>query len=339
MDEIARRISFGVGVPNDEQADHAVLDEIREAPVGFQREMLDLAAKQLGTVGGGNHYVDLFHDENGRVWVGVHFGSRGFGHKTASRYFGEGPMDAPPELLTIDSEQGQEYIAAMELAGRYAYAGRDVVVDKVLEILGTTALDEVHNHHNYAWREQHSGESWWVVRKGCTPAFPGQRGFVGATMAGTSVILEGVDSGASAEAFYSTVHGAGRAMSRTKAAGKQRKRWACMSRDCDWVQQPNTPGLGRKDGTTEPCPKCGHTKLSKRWVREVEGAIDWPAVEADLAARGIEPRGANAEEAPGAYKDLDEVLAHHAGTVRILHALTPLGVAMAPGDVVDPYKD
>jgi tRNA-splicing ligase RtcB len=339
MDEIARRISFGVGVPNDEQADHPVLDEIREAPIGFQREMLDLAARQLGTVGGGNHYVDVLHDEQDRIWVGVHFGSRGFGHKTASRYFGDGPMDSAPELLAIESGQGQEYIAAMELAGRYAYAGRDVVVDKVLEILGTTALEEVHNHHNYAWREEHAGEQWWVVRKGCTPAFPGQRGFVGATMAGTSVILEGVDSAISAEAFYSTVHGAGRAMSRTAAAGKSRKRWACMNRDCDWVQQPNTPGLTRTAGTMEPCPKCGHPKVSKRWVREAEGAIDWPSVEADLAARGIELRGANAEEAPGAYKDLDEVLAHHSGTVRILHELTPLGVAMAPGDVHDPYKD
>jgi tRNA-splicing ligase RtcB len=339
MDEISTRIAFGVGLPNNEQVDHPVLDEIREAPVEFQRDMLDLAAKQLGTVGGGNHYVDLFRDERDRVWVGVHFGSRGFGHKTASHYFGDGPMDAPPELLPIDSGRGEEYIAAMQLAGRYAYAGRDVVVRKVLDILQCWWLDEVHNHHNYAWREEHDDELWWVVRKGCTPAFPGQRGFVGATMAGTSVILEGVDSPDSAEAFYSTVHGAGRAMSRTAAAGKSRKRWACNSRDCDWVQAPRTPGLGRGDGTTEPCPKCGHEKLSKRWIREVEGAIDWSLVERELRELGIELRGANAEEAPLAYKNLDDVLEYHRGTVRILHELTPIGVAMAPGDVVDPYKD
>jgi tRNA-splicing ligase RtcB len=309
MDEIARRIAFGVGLPNEERADHPVLDEIREAPVGFQRELFDLAARQLGTVGGGNHYVDLFRDEQGRVWVGVHFGSRGFGHRTASRYFGQGPMDSAPELLPIGSERGQEYIAAMELAGRYAYAGRDVVVAKVLKILGARATYEVHNHHNYAWREDHGGEQWWVVRKGCTPAFPGQQGFVGATMAGTSVILEGVESADSAEAFYSTVHGAGRAMSRTQAAGKFRK-----------VRDPET---GRK-----------------RRFRDVStAAIHWPAVEQEMRARGIELRGANAEEAPGAYKDLREVLEHHAGTVRVLHELTPVGVAMAPGDVVDPYKD
>jgi tRNA-splicing ligase RtcB len=332
MDEIADRIPFGVGVPAGERADHPVLDEIREAPVGFQRALLDLAAKQLGTVGGGNHYVDLFRDEIGRVWVGVHFGSRGFGHKTASRYFGDGPMDQPPELLHIDSQVGQQYVAAMELAGRYAYAGRDVVVEKVLEILGAAASYEVHNHHNYAWRETHGDEDWWVVRKGCTPAFPGQQGFVGATMAGTSVILEGVESPDSAEAFYSTVHGAGRAMSRTAAAGKWRSRWTCSNRDCDWVQPPHSHKPDR-------CPKCGNERLAKRRVQVQDGAIDWPGVVEQLRALGVELRGANAEEAPGAYKDLTEVLGHHAGTVRVLHELHPIGVAMAPGDVVDPYKD
>jgi tRNA-splicing ligase RtcB (3'-phosphate/5'-hydroxy nucleic acid ligase) len=332
MDEVFARVSFGVGRANDDPVDHAVLDEIAQAPVDFQRDMLDLAAKQLGTVGGGNHYVDLFRDEQDRVWIGVHFGSRGFGHRTAARYFGDGPMDQPPDLLRADSAGGEEYIAAMELAGRYAHAGRDVVVDRVLEILGAAALEEIHSHHNYAWRERHDGEDWWVVRKGCTPAFPGQRGFVGATMAGTSVILEGVESERSRDAFYSTVHGAGRAMSRTEAAGKQRKRWACANRDCDWVQPPRTAKPGR-------CPACGDVKLAKRWVREREGRIDWAAVERDVTARGIELRGANAEEAPGAYKDLRDVLTHHAGTVRVLHELHPIGVAMAPGDVFDPYKD
>jgi tRNA-splicing ligase RtcB len=332
MDAIADRIGFGVGVPAGEKTDHPVLDEIHGADVDFQRELYDLAANQLGTVGGGNHYVDLFKDEQERVWVGVHFGSRGFGHKTASRYFGDKSMDAVPKLLSIDSERGQEYIAAMELAGRYAYAGRDVVVDKVLDIVGARALEEVHNHHNYAWRETHMGEDWWVVRKGCTPSFPGQQGFVGATMAGVSVILEGVESERSAEAFYSTVHGAGRAMSRTQAAGRARPRWTCTNRDCDWVQPKGT-------GKPEACPKCGNTHLRKRWVKLEQGLIDWPSVERDLAVRGIELRGANAEEAPGAYKDLREVLGYHEGTVRVLHELEPIGVAMAPGDVHDPYKD
>ena len=91
-------------------------------------------------------------------------------------------------------ELGEAYIAAMELAGEYAYAGRDVVVAKVLEILGAEAVHEVHNHHNFAWREEHFGRTYWVVRKGCTPARPGQEGFVGGSMGDESVILEGVES-------------------------------------------------------------------------------------------------------------------------------------------------
>src|SRR6185436_9092222 len=130
---------------------------------------------------------------------GVHFGSRGFGHKTATGFIAmsqgltfsdhgkEGSMDAPPILFDIDSEIGQAYIAAMHLAGEYAYAGRDMVVQKVLEILGGESNFEVHNHHNFAWLEEHFGEMYWVVRKGCTPAFPGQQGFIGATMSDTSV--------------------------------------------------------------------------------------------------------------------------------------------------------
>ena len=103
-------------------------------------------------------------------------------------------MDSPPVLFEIDSELGQSYVAAMELAGEYAYAGRDIVVAKVLEILGAEAVHEVHNHHNFAWREEHFGRTYWVIRKGCTPARPGQEGFVGGSMGDDSVILEGVEA-------------------------------------------------------------------------------------------------------------------------------------------------
>ena len=303
MDEIYERVSFGMGRENAEPVDHPVLDRIREADFTPQRALLDLAATQLGTVGAGNHYVDLFADEEDRVWVGVHFGSRGFGHKTASGFMGgDRGMDAPPTLLSTDSDLGQAYIAAMTLAGAYAYAGRDVVVGKVLEILGADALEEVHNHHNFAWLEEHDGRKVWVVRKGCTPAFPGQRGFVGSSMGEPSVILEGVDSADSAEALYSTIHGAGRAMSRNKAAGRWRKR----------------------DG--------------KR-VR-VGGAIDFGAVTRELADAGIELRGGAADEAPAAYKRLARVLADQGEqTIRVTHELRPLGVAMAAADTFDPFKD
>jgi len=156
MDEITRRVSFGMGVPARERVEHAVLDHIRDAEFAPQRALVDLAAKQLGTVGSGNHYVNVMEDEDGHVWVGVHFGSRGFGHKTASGFLAlaqglafdvrapEGEMDSPPVLLATGTELGDAYVAAMNLAGEYAYAGRDVVVSKVLEILSAPAVHEVH---------------------------------------------------------------------------------------------------------------------------------------------------------------------------------------------------
>jgi tRNA-splicing ligase RtcB len=314
MDDIVRLIGFGVGRPNPDPVDHPVFDNILKAEFRPQRHMIQMAKNQLGTVGSGNHYVDLFADQQGRLWIGVHFGSRGFGHRTASGFLAlakgrqfddkvpEGEMDSPPVLFRVDSQLGQDYLAAMHLAGEYAYAGRDMVCEKVLQILGAKELTSVHNHHNFAWRENHFGQDMWVVRKGCTPAFPGQRGFVGANMGSVSVILEGVDSESSRESLYSTVHGAGRVMSRTQAAGKMR-----------WVK-------GRPQ-------------------RISQGKVDWEAVKARIADKGIELRGAGADEAPEVYKSLDEVLGYHGDTIKIIHRLKPLGVAMAGEDIVDPYKD
>lgn len=365
MDEIARRISFGVGRPNNEPVDHPVLDRIqRDAPIEGIRGLHSLAAKQLGTVGSGNHYVDLFREERtDRVWIGVHFGSRGFGHKIASGFLAmaqglafdgraaEGGINAPPTLLHVDSGLGYTYIEAMKLAGEYAYAGRDVVVDKVLEILGNPAVvSEVHNHHNFAWQETHMGVEAWVVRKGATPLFPGQQGFVGGSMGENAVIIQGKDShpveygegshwvgvkDAGASSLWSAPHGAGRAMSRTEAKGKQRKRQHCAR--CGWTQQPSTPAEAE-------CPNCWHSGimrggLSKIWVTEKPGRIDWSATKADLARKGIVLRGGDADEAPGAYKRLPAVLAAHSAYVEIKHQLRPIGVVMAGLGVKDPYGD
>ena len=310
MGEITRRISFGMGVPATEQVDHPVLDQIRNTEFGPQRKLAKLAAEQLGTVGSGNHYVNLMEDEDGEVWVGVHFGSRGFGHRTASGFLAlaqglafdarakEGGMDSPPVLFELDSELGRSYLSAMQLALDYAYAGRDVVVEKVLEILGAEATREVHNNHNFAAIEEHFGRTLCVIRKGCTPARPGQEGFVGGSMGDESVILEGVESEDSVESLYSTVHGAGRAMSRSQAAGRFRR------------GKQVKPGL-----------------------------VDWPAVQARLHRQGIVLVGGGADEAPEVYKRLPVVLAAHGDSIRVKHRLRPLGVAMAGRDVVDPYKD
>ena len=314
MDEVFKNIGFGMGRPNPQPIDHPVFDDISKAEFRPQRDMMSVAMAQLGTVGSGNHFVDLFEDEEGWLWIGVHFGSRGFGHKTTTGFIAlsqgkgfkdkghEGSMDAPPILFDAESALGQDYLAAIRLAGKYAYAGRDVVVDKVLEILGAQSVFDVHNHHNFLWEEEHYGEKYYVVRKGATPAFPGQLGFIGSTMADYSVIVKGIDSERSKEGLYSTVHGAGRVMSRTKAAGK--KRW--------------------KKGRVQ--------YLSK-------GLVDWHKVKKDMKAKGIHLRGGGADEAPECYKKLYQVLAFHEGTIEVVQRLRPIGVAMAPAEVFDPYKD
>jgi tRNA-splicing ligase RtcB len=190
----------------------------------------------------------------------------------------------------------------MHLAGRYAYAGREAVARHVVRgILRANALEEVHNHHNFAWRETHGRDQLWVVRKGATPAFPGQRSFVGGSMGDDAVIIEGLNSSTSREALFSTVHGAGRIMSRTQAKGK--------------FVKVNGKRI-RQDGLVR------HDDMMK-WVRDKRVAL----------------RGGDVDEAPQAYRRLPEVLAAHAGTIRILHSLRPIGVAMAGKDIVDPYKD
>ena len=305
MDDVVRDISFGIGHKSKTRVEHEVFDD-PAWELQPMRELKPVAADQLGTVGGGNHYVDLFADEQDRIWVGVHFGSRGLGHKTATHFLkaagGKDGMDVPPTVVDEKSEIGHDYLAAMNLAGRYAYAGREAVARHVVRgILGAQIVEEVHNHHNFAWREKHNGEEYWVVRKGATPAFPGQKGFVGGSMGDDAVIIEGIDSPISREALFSTIHGAGRIMSRTAAKGR-------------------------------------FVKVGKKRIRQ-EGLVRHDEMMKWIADKGVVLRGGDLDEAPQAYRRLADVLAAHAGTIRILHTLRPLGVAMAGRDIVDPYKD
>lgn len=290
-DDIARSLSFGVGRVNDKRINHELFDDEEAWRDADTLDLREMARAQLGTIGSGNHYVDIFADEDDRLWIGVHFGSRGLGHKTATRYLklagGADGIDVAPTVLDVESEIGARYLAGMELAGRYAYAGREWVVGKVLRLMGAASTYEVHNHHNYAWREQHFGRDYWVVRKGATPAFPGQAGFVGGSMGDNAVILEGVDCPASEEIWRSTVHGAGRTFGR----------------------------------------------------REAIRRFDWDQVNEWLGRKGVILRGAGLDESPMAYRRLDEVLGHHADTVRVLHTLRPLIVVMAGAGEIDPYKD
>jgi len=319
MDEVARTVVFGIGRSSGENVDHPLFDDPTWNDIPPLRKLKQQARQQLGTVGSGNHFVDLLEDEDGWIWVAVHFGSRGFGHKTASGFLnlaagrafddklpGE-RMDAPAVVLPLSSDLGQAYFAAMTLAGRYAYAGRDFVVAQVLGILGARAVEEVHNHHNYAWIEPHGGETLVVVRKGATPARPGQRGVIGGSMGDISVIVEGVESEEAERSLYSTIHGAGRVMSRSRAAGRKR-----------WIKDANgrrAPQIVRPGEIT--------AAMMHEWLRR----------------EGVELRGAGTDESPHVYRRLPDVLAAHAGSIRVVHTLRPLGVVMAGEDVFDPYKD
>ncbi len=307
MDDIFSTISFGVGRKNNEPVDHPLFEDSAWR-IDAAKKLKKLAQEQLGTVGSGNHYVDIFTDEANRVWVGVHFGSRGLGHKLATYFIqaggGRDGMFVDPVLLDAKSHLGQEYISCMKLAGRYAYAGRDWVCQRVARILGANILEEVHNHHNFAWAEKHFGEDLWVVRKGATPAFPGQKGFVGGSMGDISVIVEGIASQESDKSLNSTIHGAGRVMSRTAAAGK--KSWRRSRRG----------GSSRQGG-----------QITRQMM------MDW------VRSKKVELRGAGTDESPHCYKRLPKVLEYHRDTIRILHTLTPIGVAMAGENESDPYKD
>lgn len=313
MDRITERISFGMGRVNGVEVEHAMFDRgDRRWDHPALKPLKRMAAQQLGTVGGGNHYVDIFIDGRGRVWVGCHFGSRGLGHKTATWFLKQGgavdAINAEPLVLPTSSALGQEYIECMKLAGEYAYAGRDWVCAEVARIIGANIVEEVHNHHNFAWQEHHFNTDVWVVRKGATPLFPGQRGFIGASMGEDAFIVRGAEPheqcGADEEeqvmACNSTVHGAGRAMSRTKAKGKTNRR----------TGEIISPG-------------CISRQQMDDWL--------WDA--------GVELRGGDLDEAPQAYKRLSEVIAHHGFNVVIEEALTPIGVAMAGRDIIDPFKD
>jgi tRNA-splicing ligase RtcB len=289
--DVSSVISFGIGRSNEERVEHELFDDAEAWRTSDMEAYRQKAVAQLGTVGSGNHYVDLMRDESGLVWIGVHFGSRGLGHTSATRYLkaagGKDGLNVPPAVIDEDSEIGRRYIAAMEIAGRYAYAGREWVIERVRKIIGGAVTDSVHNHHNYAWRERHSGRDLWVVRKGATPAFPGQRGFVGGSMGDDAVIIEGIDSEESRASLYSTVHGAGRLFGRKEA----KRRFTRAEMDA--------------------------------WLRD----------------RGVVLIGADLDESPMAYRRLPEVIAEHAGTVRVLHTLRPFAVAMAGAGEFDPWKD
>ena len=304
LEKISKQISFGIGRTNDTPVSSHLFDETERWIKADRVDYKSKAAQQLGTVGSGNHYVDILVDktplddpefggaiEDCRIWIAVHFGSRGLGHSSATKYLkaagGKDGIWEAPTVVEDSSELGERYIAAMTLAGDYAREGRRWVLNTVHSIIGGEELDYVDNWHNYAWQEVHDGKMLWVVRKGATPAFPNQRGFIGGSMGDDAVIVHGLESEKSAQGLYSTIHGAGRLFGRNEA----KRRFQSTEME-EW--------------------------LKKRNVRLIGGDLD---------------------ESPMAYRRLPEVLKYHEGTIAIERVLHPIGVVMAGRNEFDPFKD
>ena len=223
----------------------------------------------------------------------MHFGCRGLGHTSATRYLkaagGKDGMDVPPAVVDEDSELGRRYIAAMELAGRYAYAGREWVVERVRQIIGGAVTDMVHNHHNYAWRET-----------------PRRRRSLGRA--------QGRDAGLS-----------GPARLRRRLDGRRR-------RDPRRRREREVARVALLDGARRGPPVRPQGGEAAASPARADGRVAAASAACTLV-------GADLDESPMAYRRLPDVLAHHAGTVKVLHTLRPFAVAMAGEGEFDPWKD
>ncbi|MBV2228236.1 MAG: RtcB family protein [Sphingobacterium mizutaii] len=227
------RFGAGNGFLKDERLDHEVLENDQFDANPFVKQLKDKAWTQLGSSGGGNHFVEFgimeFNEEDKELGVPqgqylallTHSGSRGLGAMIANHYtkmamqFCQLPHEAKHlAYFDLDSAEGQEYWLAMNLAGDYASACHEVIHEKVLSELGAERLTKVENHHNFAWKEMWKGEELIVHRKGATPAAKGVMGIIPGSMAAPGFLVRG--KGAEG-AINSASHGAGRLMSRTQA--------------------------------------------------------------------------------------------------------------------------
>ncbi len=237
---------------------------------------------QLGSLGGGNHFLEVCLDEEDRVWAMLHSGSRGIGNRIGTEFIARAKRDMertqvhlPDKNLayvTEGSEAFDDYVTALIWAQEFAAANREIMMARVLRVLRKafkrfrTNKTAINCHHNYAVRETHFGEEVWVTRKGAVRARKGDLGIIPGSMGARSYIVRGKGS---AESFHSCAHGAGRAMSR-KAA-------------------------------------------KERFTLKDHRA----------ATEGVECRKDKdvLDETPGAYKDIDAVMAAQSDLVEVVHTL------------------
>lgn len=238
-------VAFDVPPPDTDELKRIMGIVRKEIPVGFahhgeaqtwdgfewapdlpviQRE-LSSARKQLGTLGGGNHFIEFQVDDAGKFGVMLHSGSRNFGLKVAGTYHKLASAlcerwhvtlsDGELAYLPVETQDAQDYLAAMNYALDFAKANRAHMMQAVLDIVGLSPVDSVNIHHNYAAIEHHFRRNVWVHRKGATSARAGERGIIPGSMGAASYIVEGLGN---ADSFTSCSHGAGRRMGRKQAS-------------------------------------------------------------------------------------------------------------------------
>lgn len=252
------------------------------------------AARQLGTLGGGNHFIEIQEADDGFIWLMIHTGSRNFGykiaeyyHKKAENFCRENYLSYPGSgaeslaYLPFSSEEGKEYFAAMKFAMKFAQENRRRIMEIFSMIIEKNCAcsfgEEINIHHNFAAQESHFGKKLFVHRKGATEAFPGQKGIIPGSMGSKSFITEGLGN---QQSFKSCSHGAGRIMSRSQF---------------------------NRTYSEEECNKQIKNIEFNGWLQDRKGNPDL-------------------SEAPAAYKDIDEVMTAQRDLVRPLVSLKPLGV-------------
>lgn len=231
--ELNEATLFGSGREFKKRSDHEVLYRKEFSEIAVLRTLRDRAESQLGSSGGGNHFVefgivdiperdDILGVEAGK-YVGLlsHSGSRAIGANVANHYtkLAKDKRHLPPDAanlawFTLDEEEGIEYWLSMNLAGDYASACHHVIHDKIAQQLGRQPLKMVENHHNFAWKEMYEGKEVIVHRKGATPAGKNVLGIIPGSMTAPGFIVKGKGENGS---INSASHGAGRKMSRTAA--------------------------------------------------------------------------------------------------------------------------
>jgi tRNA-splicing ligase RtcB len=266
-------------------------DQFHRLPGWLDSHTRDLAYRNLGTLGGGNHFMEVQRDGEGTVWLMIHSGSRNLGYRIAEHHHRIAldrcsSMKLPDRdlaWLPAASAAGRLYIDEMQLALEYAAENRKRIMNRFREALvavypGAGFGEEVNIHHNYASREEHFGRQAWVHRKGATSAAAGETGIIPGSMGTHSCIVKGLGN---PDSFSSCSHGAGRRLGR-KAASRILAKEAC-DRSMKGIVFDGWKKRGRKKGF-------------------------------DLS------------EAPAAYKDMDTVMRSQSDLVEIVVRLQPMGV-------------